>query len=426
MSIVYVTAGAAGMYCGSCMHDNSLAKALIGLGEDCLLVPVYTPIRTDEESVSIDQVFYGGINVFLQQKLPWLAYLPRWLDSALNRPGLIKKLTARAMETDPRLLGALTVSMLRGMQGNQRKELTRLSNWLEKEIHPTEVLLTNMLIAGCLPEIKRRTSAKCFVTLQGDDIFIESLPDPYREQAIQAMQKLVPMVDGFVVHSHAYGRKMADMLAIPDDQWKVIPLGLDIRDFQKRVWTKQSGPLTVGYLARMASEKGLDLLVDAFIAMRQRCPELPVRLELAGWKGPQHEAYWQEQVRKLQVAGLENDYAYHGDVDRQKKLDFLGSLDLLCVPTRYEEPKGLFVLEAAATGLPYLLPDHGAFPEVHQRLQHGSLYSHSQPAELTLSLERSLRGIQSSYEDRDAQAKRMQRQVDLSEHAKELVAWMRS
>jgi hypothetical protein len=29
MRIVYLTAGAAGMYCGSCLHDNALAKALI-------------------------------------------------------------------------------------------------------------------------------------------------------------------------------------------------------------------------------------------------------------------------------------------------------------------------------------------------------------------------------------------------------------
>ncbi len=60
MSIVYLTAGAAGMFCGSCMHDNSVAKELIAQGHECLLVPVYTPIRTDEADQSIDKVFFGA------------------------------------------------------------------------------------------------------------------------------------------------------------------------------------------------------------------------------------------------------------------------------------------------------------------------------------------------------------------------------
>ncbi len=61
MKIVYLTAGAGGMFCGSCIHDNALAKELIQLGHECLLVPVYTPIRTDDEDVSADQVFMGGL-----------------------------------------------------------------------------------------------------------------------------------------------------------------------------------------------------------------------------------------------------------------------------------------------------------------------------------------------------------------------------
>ena len=70
MRIVYVTAGAGGMYCGACLHDNTLAAALIKAGADVLLVPTYTPLRTDEEDVSQGRVFFGGVNVYLQQKLP--------------------------------------------------------------------------------------------------------------------------------------------------------------------------------------------------------------------------------------------------------------------------------------------------------------------------------------------------------------------
>ena len=65
MKIAYITAGAAGMYCGSCLHDNTLAAALMAKGHEVALIPTYTPTRTDEEDVSIDRVFYGAVNVFL-------------------------------------------------------------------------------------------------------------------------------------------------------------------------------------------------------------------------------------------------------------------------------------------------------------------------------------------------------------------------
>ena len=80
LRVAYITSGAAGMYCGSCLHDNTLARALTARGVDVQLIPTYTPIRTDEEDVSIDRVFLGGINVFLQEKLPLFRHLPEWLS----------------------------------------------------------------------------------------------------------------------------------------------------------------------------------------------------------------------------------------------------------------------------------------------------------------------------------------------------------
>ncbi len=284
MKVVYLTAGAAGMYCGSCMHDNSVAKEAIRQGVECLLTPVYTPITTDEADQSIDRVFFGGINVFLQQKMPWLTYLPRWLDSALNRPSLIRWLTRGAMKTDARFLGALTVSMLRGMEGNQRKEVLRLCDWLTRDIQPTHLLLTNMLIAGCLPEFKQRTQARTFVTIQGDDIFLESLPEPYQQQSLTAIRSLIPWVDGFLFHSRDYADRMSRWMAIPEEKITIIPLGIELQDFRQRPSSRIEGPYRIGYLARMAPEKGLDLVVDAFIGLRKRNPECTATLKwLDGW-----------------------------------------------------------------------------------------------------------------------------------------------
>src|SRR5688500_10805603 len=123
MRIAYLAAGAGGMYCGSCLHDNPLAAALLKLGEDVVLAALYTPIRTDESDVSEPRVFFGGINAYLQQKIPLFRYTPRWLDRWLDHPALLRFATRRASSVDPAKLGDMTVSMLRGELGNQRKEL---------------------------------------------------------------------------------------------------------------------------------------------------------------------------------------------------------------------------------------------------------------------------------------------------------------
>jgi glycosyltransferase involved in cell wall biosynthesis len=128
----------------------------------------------------------------------------------------------------------------------------------------------------------------------------------------------------------------------------------------------------------MAPEKGLDLIVDAFITLSKQVTDgdarsgcrlsIPIRLKMAGWMGSQHVSFWDEQKRKLDQAGLHGQWEYCGSIDRAAKVEFFRGIDLLCVPTAYQEPKGLFVLESVAAGVPYVQPAHGAFPELHDRL----------------------------------------------------------
>src|ERR1700757_3467562 len=112
MRIAYITAGAAGMYCGSCMHDNTLVSALAAQGHDALLIPTYTPIRTDEADVSQQRVFLGGINVYLQEKFALFRHTPWVLDRLLDARRLLRWVSRFAVNTKYEDLGDLTVSML--------------------------------------------------------------------------------------------------------------------------------------------------------------------------------------------------------------------------------------------------------------------------------------------------------------------------
>src|SRR5438270_5620621 len=166
MRIAYITAGAAGMYCGSCMRDNTLVAALRQAGHDALLIPTYTPIRTDEPDVSQRRVFFGGINVYLEQKFWLFRNAPRLLDRLLNTRALLRWVSRFAVKTKYSELGQITISMLRGTHGKQRKEVAKLTDWLAAEVKPEVVVLTNALLSGVIPELRRALGVPVFATLQ--------------------------------------------------------------------------------------------------------------------------------------------------------------------------------------------------------------------------------------------------------------------
>src|SRR5947208_2328893 len=155
MRIAYVTAGAAGMFCGSCMRDNTLVSALAAAGHDALLIPTYTPIRTDEDDVSQRRVFFGGINVYLQEKFALFRHTPWLLDRLLDARRLLGWVSRLAVNTKYEDLGDLTISILQGEHGHQRKEVRKLVRWLAREVRPDVINLTNVLLSGMVHEVKR-------------------------------------------------------------------------------------------------------------------------------------------------------------------------------------------------------------------------------------------------------------------------------
>src|SRR5437773_118324 len=249
MKIAYITAGAAGMFCGSCMHDNTLAAALTAQGHDAVLIPTYTPIRTDEPDVSQKRVFFGGINVYLQQKSWLFRHTPWLLDRLLDFRGLLRWASRFAVKTQAQDLAELTLSMLRGEHGHQRKEVAKLVRWLAQEVKPDVVNLTNALLSGMVPELKRQLKAPVLCTLQGDDIFLESLPEPARTQALELVRAHCQEIDGFIATSRAYADFMSDYFAVPRERIHVVHPGISLHGHAERP-PRGDGPFTVGYFAR--------------------------------------------------------------------------------------------------------------------------------------------------------------------------------
>ena len=231
MRIAYITAGAAGMFCGSCMHDNTLVAALLAKGHDALLIPTYTPIRTDEIDVSQGRVFFGGINVFLQQKSPLFRHTPWFLDRLLDFPRLLRWVGRFAVKTQAEQLGALTLSMLKGEHGFQRKEIAKLSRFLEKDVRPEIITFTNVLLSGMVPSLRKRIKAPILGVLQGDDMFLELLPDKYRRPALDLIRANCRDFAGFIATSHYYADFMSEYVGLPRERIHVIHPGLNLKGF---------------------------------------------------------------------------------------------------------------------------------------------------------------------------------------------------
>ena len=387
MKILFVTAGAAGMYCGSCLRDNALATELKARGHDVILVPLYTPTLTDEPNVSENRVFFGGISVYLQQRAGFFRWAPRLLDRLLDSPWLISAASSGSISTDPRSLGELTISMLKGEEGFQRREFEKLLEWLVTEPPPDVIQLPNALLSSLARPFRRELKRPVHCTMQGEDLFLDGLHLTHRREALGLIRQNSADVDRFTAVSEYYADFMATYLGIPRQKIDIVPLGMNLDGFEKRK-DSNARPFTVGYLARVAPEKGLAGLCDAYVRFRKMPGVDSARLEVAGYLAPDQKRYLSDAQRKLTDAGFGAEFHYRGVLDREQKIEFLRNLDVFSVPTVYVEPKGLFLLEAMACGVPVVQPRHGAFPEMLEKAGGGVLVDAGSPQALAEGLYR--------------------------------------
>ena len=403
MKIAYIAAGAAGMYCGSCLHDNTLARAMLDLGEDVILIPTYTPLRTDEPDVSQRRVFFGGINAYLQQKSRIFRHTPSWLDRLLDHPRLLNLATRHGGSVNPAKLGAMTVSMLRGEAGNQSKEVDKLVDWLIDEVKPDVVHLSNSMLLGMARRINERCGPPVVCSLSGEDIFLEKLSPPYYDQARQLLRERAAEVAAFTTLNGYYADFMAEYLSVERKKIHVVPHGLDLVDYTdeaarlrlrleigEAAWEELESTASlistypvIGYLARICHDKGLHLLVEA---CEQFADSHWFEVHVAGYLGASDKRYLAEIQRRVARGPLAGRFKYLGELDRIEKIDFLRGVTIFSTPTVYRESKGLPAIEALAAGTPVVLPEHGSFPELVDETGGGVLHRPHDAAHLAEQL----------------------------------------
>lgn len=389
MRIIQLTPGTGNFYCGACLRDNALVRALRAKGHDVLMVPLYLPVAIDEPAESAGApIFLSGISVFLEQKLPVFRHMPGWLNRLFSSPALLRLSANLSGLTTAKELGESAVSMLQGRESRHAVEVARLMEWLRTQPPPDVICLSNSLLSGLTGRLKEQFHAPVVSSLQGEDSFLDGLPEPYRRQSWELLAKACADIDQFVAPSQYHADLMRQRLGLAAGKVAVVPNGIPLDGFAPAA--SPPSPPVLGYLARMNPAKGLGTLIDAFIQLKKSDRVKGLKLRVAGAKTPSDASYVRKLQRRLAAQKLSADAEFLPNLDRPQKQAFLRSLSVFSVPAAYGESFGLYLLEALASGVPVVQPRHGAFPELVAQTGGGLLYEADNPATLAETLQQLL------------------------------------
>jgi len=365
MKVVHIVPGSAGpFYCQNCLRDLSVCKALEKHGHEVTMLPLYLPATADATAPDDVPVFYSAVTLYLRHKYRWLHRLPRsWFKPLDSWPVL--KLAARfAGSTSASGLEDLTLSMLRGMEGRQAEDLAMLAEWVESlasDDRPDIIILSNALLMGLAKRLKEAAGCPVFCWLQDEHVWTNAMHESLKRTVLKAMRDDAEHVDRFIAVSQYYRDVMSGQLGVEKSAIDVIYPGVNAEEYTQS--DPAATPQKIGFLSRLSQEEGFETFVDAFIELRKDPLFRSVKIAATGGPSPD-KSFLPQQLRKLQKAGLAKDAEISLDRFAKDRFAFLSELSLLCIPgTRTPEAFGYYAVEALASGVPVVLPDHGAFPE---------------------------------------------------------------
>lgn len=394
MKLLFITPGSGdNFYCENCMRDRALVQALSKNGADVVFMPLYLPVELSEQNSSVEQgpLFFGGINVWLEQKVLFYKYLPHCITRLFDSRWMLRLAAKRAGMTNPATLGDMTLSMLQGSSGQQAKQLDELIDWLKIPANtPDIVCLSNALLSGIAPDIKQKLNVPVVSFLQDEDGFLDSLGE-YSNKCWQQLLANCNHINHFIAVSDFYARLMADRMNLQQNHISACYSGVDFSQYSQ-INRKTEGPLTIGYLSRICQVKGFDRLVQAYISLKARPQLADLKLIVSGGSiGDDQFIAQQKQI--IKDAGYESDVRFCDNfVDMADRLAFFGEIDLLCVPEREAVAHGRYFIEAAASNIPTLVPNIGVFTELAEKVSPDLVFSAENDDDLIDKLQAILAG----------------------------------
>jgi glycosyltransferase involved in cell wall biosynthesis len=386
MKIVNIVPGFGGtFYCGNCLRDSAYTGALREAGHDAMVLPMYLPLTANARGQDDNfPVFYGAVNIYLRQQFPLFRHMPGWMENLFDSAPVLKFAARKSGSTRAHGLEKLTESMLLGENGYQHQELDHLVDFLKNHLKPDVVHFSNALLLGLARRIREEVKVPVVCSLQDEDVWVDAMEGSWREKIWQLMTEKGRDVDAFVAVSAYFANIMQERMHIPQEKMHVVHIGVKtgLYDYS----APAVSPPAIGYLSRLCEENGFEVLVDAFIRLKEdpRFSNL-VLLATGGMTGDD-KTFVARQLKKLEKKNLRNSIRILQDFAPGDLAGFFRSLSVLSVPVLKGEAFGLYQVEALASGVPLVQPDLGAFPEIIGATGGGVLYHPNTAEALAASL----------------------------------------
>jgi len=323
---------------------------------------MYLPLNIDKDiEEGSTPVFYGAINVYLKEKIALYRHAPEWMEKIMDSKPMLQFAAKMSGSTKAEGLEEMTISMLNGEDGRQATELERLIKFLSKEIKPDIVHLSNALLLGLAHRMKNDVGAKVICSLQDENEWIDPMEEKYQDKVWDLMADKAKDVDLFITASEYYSIKAQNKLKLDPEKISIVYSGINLTGYKDS--DIPMNPPVIGYLCRLNENFGLDILVDAFIKVKNESKFKDLQLYITGGHTADDEEFVNSILSTIEKSGFQEDVRIFDNFHISNRVEFLRSLTLMSVPVPAGEAFGAYQIEALASSVPALQPNAGCYPE---------------------------------------------------------------
>jgi glycosyltransferase involved in cell wall biosynthesis len=420
MNIIQIIPGSGGsFYCGNCLRDSKYVDALRKLGHQVVKIPMYLPLFSDEHDISDIPIFYGAISTYLKQVYPVFRKAPPWFDKLLNSKPMMKMAASMAGSTRAKGLEDMTISMLLGEQGEQKEELDKMADWIAEHCQPDVIHISNALLLGLARRIKEKVGVPVVCSLQDEDVWVDAMQPQFQQRIWDLMHERAGDVDALVAVSNFFAGEMKKRMNLGNDKVHTFYLGVDANDYHYIPVDKK--PRNVGYISRMCHKDGFDIVVDAFIELKNKPGFDDVKFIATGGLTGDDKKFLKKQKQKIREAGFWNDFEIIEEFEGDERHHFFEKVSMVSVPVRVGEAFGMYMLESMASGVPVVQPALGAFPEIVETSGGGVIYEPNTPEKLSEAWAQLLNNPAKLQQLSEAGYKGAKEKFNIHNHASEII-----
>jgi glycosyltransferase involved in cell wall biosynthesis len=222
-----------------------------------------------------------------------------------------------------------------------------------------------------------------------------------------AIASRLPLLEKIFVPTR-FAQTVLERNGIRGGRFRVLPFGLRIGGYKRRIRRRGGGPLVLGFIGSLQAHKGVHVLLEAM----RRLPETsPVELRIYGSAPTGAEAYRRELQK---IASGDPRIAFRGTFENRQIAEVLNGIDALVVPSLWHENMPLVSLSAQAANCPLIASDLGGLSDVVVHEKNGLLFAPGSSVALTELIMRVLReeGLLSRLSSQAVHPLDMERYVD--------------